>query len=82
MSPETNHENRADSGTKENISNISKKIEIKSDPQANFDTLQKEDNSVEGILKKIKGKNTKESTGAYLSYFRNILRNEGIPKEE
>jgi hypothetical protein len=44
--------------------------------------LQKEDNSVEGILNRIKGRNTKESTGAYLSYFRNILRNEGIPKEE
>lgn len=82
MPPETNHENRIDSGTKERISSISKKIEIKSDPQANFDTLQKEDNSVKGILNRIKGRNTKESTGAYLSYFRNILRNEGIPKEE
>ena len=82
MPPETNHKNRIDSGTKESISSISKKIEIKSDPQANFDTLQKEDNSVEGILNRIKGRNTKESTGAYLSYFRNILRNEGIPKEE
>ena len=82
MPPETNHKNRIDSGTKESSSSISKKIEIKSDPQANFDTLQKEDNSVEGILSRIKGRNTKESTGAYLSYFRNILRNEGIPKEE
>ena len=82
MPPETNHKNRIDSGTKESSSSISKKIEIKSDPQANFDTLQKEDNSVEGILNRIKGRNTKESTGAYLSYFRNILRNEGIPKEE
>ena len=44
--------------------------------------MQKEDNSIEGILSRIKGRSTKESTGAYLSYFRNILRNEGIPKEE
>ena len=29
MPPETNHENRIDSGTKESISSISEKIEIK-----------------------------------------------------